>query len=982
MSEKKSFKETLNLPRTDFSIRANAKTKEPELLERWEKENLYDKACEQNRGTGKTFSLHEGPPFANGHMHMGHALNRTLKDIVCKSKRMAGYKIISFPGWDCHGLPIELKAIKELGAEKESSKIDPIALKKKCREYVQKWIEIQKNEIKRLGVVTDWKHPYITMSPHYESAILKSFAVFVEKGYIERKGKTVPWCASCQTVLATAEIEYHDKKDPSCYILFPVREKDAKSAFTKLFKTNPNVKINLLVWTTTPWTIPLNRAIVLHTMARYVVLQGKDKDQAFIVGEKLADEMCKKIGIEKVVLAQFSPEVLRGAKIFHPYIENLQVPVILDDMVLLDDGTACVHSAPGCGPEDYLLGIKNGLEIFSPLSPDGKYTKGIQPTELEGMPVFDGQIWSIKKMAEQGRLLHKESITHSYPHCWRCHSPLIFRATDQWFCDLQKNNLIERAIEQANKLTFIPEWGKARLISSMASRTEWCLSRQRRWGVPITAIICKKCDHSWLDSDFIIKVAGNVAKEGIEYWDCITLEALAADGILPSGFTCQGCGTTDFANFEKEMDIVDVWFESGVSHTAVEELYPELTIPADMYLEGSDQHRGWFQSSHLSAMIMYDKACTKSFVTHAFVVDEHSQKMSKSKGNVVSPQDVIDRYSADILRLWVAASDFHDDIVISETILKNVAEVYRKIRNTCRFMISNLYDFDITNDAVSFAEMHPLDQYALATLREVTSTVTDAYENYWFTQVFHLLNKYCTNDLSSFYLDICKDRLYIEKADGHLRRSAQTAIYHILNSITRLMAPVLSFLAEEVAEFYRKDTRSIHLQLFPKPVDVWNILQQKRMPGQYPISREGVAIDLSGAVTLATRMTGWWNLLESIRPELLKAIEAQREKGIVKHSLESKIAVYIDESDEQGGYLWKFISYLGENGIRFFKDFIIVSQFEFVKSPEGLVQTGLPWLCVRVEHADGVKCPRCWQWDTVDHQDGLCQRCQNVLGLR
>ncbi|MBU1008203.1 isoleucine--tRNA ligase [Candidatus Dependentiae bacterium] len=970
MSEKKSFKETLNLPKTEFSIRSNAKAKEAEILECWQAEKLYDKAVDKNSGD-KTFTLHDGPPFANGHMHMGHALNRTLKDITCKFKRMSGYKIVSFPGWDCHGLPIELKVLKELG----EAGSDRVLFKKKCREYAQRWIDIQKDEIKRLGVVTDWDRPYITMSPAYEASILKSFAMFVEKGYIERKGKTVPWCASCQTVLATAEIEYQDKKDPSCYILFPLEHERVKQKFPKLFQQNPDLSINLLVWTTTPWTIPLNRAVVLHPTAPYVVLQGKENNQAIVVGEKRADEVCSKAGIEKKILARFSPALLAGVQVNHPYIESLQAPIILDDMVMLEDGTACVHSAPGCGPEDYFLGIKNNLEIFSPLSPDGKYTEDIEPKELEGMLVFDGQIWSIKKMAEVGRLFHKESIKHSYPHCWRCQSPLIFRATDQWFCDLQHDNLVERAIKKSEQLIFIPDWGKTRLTSSMASRTEWCLSRQRQWGVPITALICKKCDHAFLDPDFIRKVAEHVAKEGIEYWDRVTLQELIQAGILPDNFSCTSCGTHDLSDFEKEMDIVDVWFESGVSHTAVGEIYPDLKLPADLYLEGSDQHRGWFQSSLLSSMIMYDETCTKSFVTHAFVVDERGQKMSKSKGNVVSPQDVVTRYSADILRLWVAASDFQDDIIISEKILKNVAEVYRKIRNTCRFMISNLYDFDVTKDMVPVADMLPLDQYALSKLQEITTSVTDAYDKYWFTQVFHLLNKYCTNDLSSFYLDICKDRLYIEKPDGKMRRSAQTAIYHILDSLTHLMAPILSFLSEEVSDFYQQDKHeSIHLQSFPEGLDIWGLLQKQKTPvWPHPMLRDGVVSNLSEVVTFAARMTGYWSLLETVRPDLLKAIEIQREKGLIKHSLEARVTVYVDESHEQAK---DFLSL--DN--RFFKDFIIVSQFEFADSPDNLEATNLPWLHVRVEHADGVKCPRCWQWDTTDHPDELCRRCVVVLG--
>lgn len=940
MSEKKSFKDTLHLPKTDFSIRAKAADKEPELLTRWKDEDLYNKSCNQN-SEEKKFVLHDGPPFANGHMHMGHALNRTLKDITCKYKRMSGYRVVSVPGWDCHGLPIELKVTKESGESKNSPE-ERVAFKKKCRKYAQQWIDIQKEEIIRMGVVSDWDHPYITMSPGYEATILRCFADFVEKGFIERKGKTVPWCASCKTVLATAEIEHKDKKDPSCYILFPFD----KEVFTKVFPGVASEEAGLLVWTTTPWTIPLNRAVVLNPHANYVLLQGKD-NKAFVVGEKLADDICEKMEIEKTILAEFTAEKFKGLTVNHPYIEDLNVPIIVDDMVLLDDGTACVHSAPGCGPEDYFVGVKNNLEIFSPLSPDGKYTEGIQPKELEGMSVFDGQIWSIKKIAHAGKLLHKESIRHSYPHCWRCNNPLIFRATDQWFCDLQQGDLLNRAVKAAESLTFVPDWGKARLSSSIASRTEWCLSRQRQWGVPITALICKECDKAYLQPELINKVADHVEKEGIEFWDMVTLEELKK--FLPKDFACE-CGST---NFRKEMDIVDVWFESGVGHTAVKNQHPSLTIPADVYIEGSDQHRGWFQSSLLTSMVMYDKPCTKSFVTHAYVLDAEAHKMSKSKGNVVYPHEMIKKYSADILRLWVASSDFEGNIIISETVLKNVSEVYRKIRNTCRFMISNMFDFDFEKDAVDVKDLHHLDQYALAKLKELDTKVKESYENYSFTHVFSTLNRFCTNDLSSFYLDIIKDRLYIEKKDGHLRRSAQTVMYHILDSLTRLMAPVLSFLAEEVSDFYQKSkAESIHLQNFVDVVDVWALVGKD--------------------------YTKYWQILEKMRPELLKAIEAKRETGLIKHSLEAKVKIYIDTNDEQGKLLHEFIEQL-QNKVRFFKDFIIVSQFDLVDSQADLNSTGLSWLFVHVDHADGVKCPRCWQWDVTKHPDELCVRCEDVL---
>ena len=994
--QKKSFKHTLNLPKTDFSIRANAAEKEPQILEEWKNSDLYAKACDKNEGKiSKKFILHDGPPFANGHMHMGHALNRILKDIVCKSKRRSGYHVISSPGWDCHGLPIEHKVVKEYGEN-----LDRVTFKKKCREFAQKWIDIQREEIKRLGVVADWDHPYITMSPVYEGAILQCFADFVEKGYIVRKGKTVPWCGSCKTVLATAEIEYQDRKDPSCYILFPFTQEIFKKKFGKIF--SDDTELNLLVWTTTPWTIPLNRAVVLHPTASYVVLETTvdEKRKLFIVGERLADKVCGILGIEKKVLATFNSKDLFGEKVQHPYVldgeEPLQVPIILDDMVLLDDGTACVHSAPGCGPEDYVLGVKNGLEIFSPLSVDGKYTAGIEPKELEGMAVSDGQIWSIKKMAEKGRLLHKTSIKHSYPHCWRCHEPLIFRATDQWFCELK--DLSKKAIAAAEKIAFVPDWGKARLSSSIASRTEWCLSRQRQWGVPIPAIICKKCPsknpYTFLDAKFIRSVAEHVLKEGVEFWDTVTIEDLFNAGMLRKDFVCPDCGNSDLSAFEKEMDILDVWFESGVSHTAAKAQCPALQIPADVYLEGSDQHRGWFQSSLLSSIAMYEKPCTKSFVTHAYVLDAEAQKMSKSKGNVVSPQDVIKKYSADILRLWVAASDFEGNIVISEESLKNVSEAYRKIRNTCRFMLSNLYDFDSKKDALSVAELSALDQHALAELQNVIKTVKEGYETFSFTSVFRTLNEYCNNGLSAFYLDIVKDRLYVEKANGHRRRSAQTVIYHILDSLILIMAPVLSFLSEDLCEnFEGMSSESVHLKPFPSEIDVWNIVAEERRP-DFVKNIEGRlrATDMK-TLTFPAMVNGLWTFLEQLRPDVLKAIELKRESKLIKHSLEAKVTIYkhglnspVDGSDGstmEGGalLLGDFVEFLNEPTERFFKDFFIVSQCEIISDqepPAEAEKTRFEGISVLVEHAEGEKCPRCWQWEVTS--DELCSRCRDVVG--
>lgn len=974
---KNPFQHTLNLPKTEFSIRANSAVKEPEILKRWRDDDLYKKGTAKNKGC-KKFILHDGPPYANGHLHTGHALNNILKDIVCKMKRMNGYYTPFVPGWDCHGLPIELKVTAELGIERARQSIDRITFKKYCRDYANKWIDIQREELKEMGQLADYDNAYLTMSKQYEADILRAFGLFVEKGYIERKGKAVPWCASCQTVLAAAEIEYKDRKDPAIYVFFPLDDQTSKLVFPYPFEQNPDLKIGFLVWTTTPWTLPLNRAVVLNPTAKYVIIQGKEPNQAYIVGKDLAGKICSMLNIEKKEICEFDPDVFAGKKVNHPFISGLQIPVLTGDLVTTTDGTACLHCAPGCGLEDYIFGVKKGLEVYSPISDDGKYAYGIKPEELNGMPVVDGQIWVIRKLAEVGRLVHKESFTHSYPHCWRCRNGLIFRATDQWFCDLQKNELIPNTLKEIENINFIPDWGKNRLMAFTSNRTEWCISRQRIWGTPIPALLCEYCDNAFISAEFVNWVAKNVEKEGIEFWDKVTIQELIDSGVVSKNHKCSKCSNSDLTKFKKEQDILDVWFDSGASFFAVLAREPEkLGVPADLYLEGSDQHRGWFQSSLLCSMVINGHSQTKNILTHGYVVDENKLKMSKSLGNVIAPQDIVKKYSRDILRLWVASSDFEGDVVVSEKLLGNLAEVYKKIRNTCRFLISNLYDFDISKDSVSFKDMLAIDQYAMGKLVEIDKTIRDAYENYKFSTVVSTLNNYCANDLSALYLDIVKDRLYVEKADGQSRRSAQTVLYNILDTLSRLMAPILSFLAEEVSDFYQKNkTESIHLQDFFSPVFIQDYkgavpevltVYQAQCPGK-PVFESGINLNT-------------WALLEVLRDSVLKAIEALREKGIVKHSLEAKVLLYINKDVQEGADLLAFVNGLSkkEDFNRFFKDWFIVSQVEFEKNDKHLDSTDLKWLHIKIEHADGIKCLRCWQWESTAHPEQLCKRCAAIL---
>lgn len=957
-----SYKDTLNLPRTDFPIRSNPKVEDKAMLERWEKEDLFKKSFELNKGKEK-FILHDGPPYANGHIHLGHAYNKILKDMVCKSQRMSGKNVPVTPGWDCHGLPIEQKVTQE------TKGLSPVELKKACRVYANKWIDIQRKEFKELGVLMNWNHPYLTMNYEYESSILKAFGDFVDQGYIERKNKTVPWCPTDQTVLASAEIEYQDRKDPSIYVLFPLEAQTVK----QIFPTLADKQVNLLVWTTTPWTLPLNRAVILRPQTHYEIL---DKDGLlFVVAKALADKICAMMQIEKKIVAEFSSEKLASGKVQHPFVKDLVVPIILDQSVSIEDGTACVHSAPGCGPEDYEIGVRNNLEIFSPITVDGKYAAGIKPQELEGMSVFDAQGWVISQLQTNGRLFHKSSIKHSYPHCWRCRNGLIFRATKQWFCDLSKNDLRSKAVDAVDNIKMFPEKSANRFKATLEGRLEWCLSRQRVWGVPIPALLCKVCDTVYTNKSFIDDIAKGVAKEGIEYWDNVVV-----DKVLPKGHVCP-CGRYLPEDFKKETDILDVWFDSGVSHFGVLYNNPELQFPADIYLEGKDQHRGWFQSSLLTSLVIEKKPSMKQIVTHGFTVDELGKKMSKSLGNVVSPAEIVERVGTDGLRLWVSSIDLKDEAVVSEVLLNNVQEVLRKVRNTCRFLLSNLYDFDINKDVVSVDKLLWIDQYALSNLVVLNEKIKAHYNDYKFTAVFHELADYCAKDLSAFYLDIIKDRLYVEKVDGQLRRSAQTVCWQILDSLTKLMAPVLSFTAEHVSDNYQKNkTNSIHLQQFADINESWQQLKADIAKREFYKNDCNIQTDKFGGLIYWQKQ--WDNLIQ-VRNAILKSIEEQRAQGLIKHSLEAQVVVYLDTNNKEFAELEMFLNNLGKSTQSieaFFKEFLIVSKFNLVSSPEGLQPSEIKGVFVDARRVDGDKCPRCWNYEVSTHPDKLCKRCQLVVG--
>jgi len=929
----KSFKDRLNLPKTEFPIRPNSLVDDPIMIERWEKEQLYARSFTCNMGAAQ-FILHDGPPYANGNIHLGHAYNKILKDIVTKSQRMLGKHVPVIPGWDCHGLPIEKRVTDE------NPPLDSVALKAACRAYAQHWITVQKREFKRLGVLMHWDEPYLTMAPSYEAAIMRSFGAFLKKGYIERKDKTVPWCASCKTVLASAEIEYQERKDPSIYLLFKLS--DATSAH--LMPALAGKQINVLVWTTTPWTLPLNRAVALRPDTTYAVVAFDDL--YLLVAQALVERIAGLVDKRATVVATISSNdlVAHQAMVEHPFVDGLLVPLLLNPEVSLEDGTACVHQAPGCGPEDYEFGIRNNLEIFSPISPDGRYTHGIMPAELEGMTIADGQIWVIKKLAERGRLFFKTSIRHSYPHCWRCRNGLIFRATRQWFCDLSKGSLKQKALAEVDTIAMMPESSANRLKATIEGRLEWCLSRQRVWGVPIPAVLCTVCDHAYSSSELIEQVAHHVATQGIEYWDTVPLETL-----LPPDYACAHCSSKQFV---KERDILDVWFDSGVSHAAV--LKPEHLFPADIYLEGKDQHRGWFQSSLLTSVVLEGRAPMKMILTHGFTVDSQGRKMSKSLNNGVAPEELMKELGTDGVRLWAASIDCRSEAVVSELLVTNVKEVFRKIRNTCRFLLSNLYDFDYEKDALSVEQLLVLDQYAIHLVEELNRKIINHYKAFEFTAVFHMLADFCSTDMSAFYLDITKDRLYVEKTDGYARRSAQTAYWHILDTLTRLIAPIMSFTAEQLSDQYQSaKATSIHLQQF-------------------------CALDTKSHDAL---MMGQWQLLKQIRSAVLKAVEPLREKGIIKHPLETQVSLYFDaELRDNLALVLETIARSSQGIVPFFKEFFIASQVLFVASIDDLEQTTVKGCYIKIEHAPGTKCPRCWQWEGTQDPDHLCARCRMIIG--
>jgi len=925
------YKDTLNLPKTDFPMKANLVKKEPEMIEKWERENLYELIRSTSRER-KKYTLHDGPPYANGHIHMGTAFNKILKDLIVKAKQMAGFDAPYVPGWDCHGLPIEHKVDTELGDRK--ARMSQVEIRQHCRKYAEKYIDIQRKEFRRLGVFGEWDNPYLTMNFGYEATIVREFCRFFLNGSVYKSKKPIYWCISCKTALAEAEVEYEQHTSPSIFVKFPMI-----SDLASLYPALVGKAVSVIIWTTTPWTIPANLAIALNPQIDYVAVDTGN-DQVFILAKELMDICMNTFGIgEYEVLAEIKASDLEHLRAKHPLYDR-ESEIVLAPYVTLDAGTGCVHTAPGHGREDYETGLAYDLDVYSPVDDEGRFTEDVG--YFAGRQVFQANQEVTRKLEETGALLKEEAITHEYPHCWRCKNPVIFRATEQWFISMEKNDLRRTALEAIKQVAWIPSWGQDRIYGLIENRPDWCISRQRAWGVPITLFYCTRCGKPMLTEAVAEHVVKMVEQSGVDVWFKESEEKL-----VPAGTTCGGCGGT---RFSKETDILDVWFDSGVSYAAVMEARPYLESPADLYLEGSDQHRGWFHSSLLCSVGTRGKAPYKSVLTHGFVVDGTGKAMHKSAGNVISPEDLIKNYGAEIIRLWVAGEDFRDNIRLSDEILQRLTEAYRRIRNTCRFILGNLHDFDPAVARVPYPEMHELDRWILHRLQELAERVMKAYDRFEFHPVFHSLHNFCVLDLSSFYLDIVKDRLYVSSRESAARRSAQTALQEILEAMVRLMAPILSFTADEIWLHMknRNGSPSVHTETFIK------VKEEYKDPA------------------LAER----WETLLAVRREVTKALEIERKDRRIGHSLDSSVTLGVPEN------LMARLKPFQEQ----LRDLFIVSSVALASSEDvagGYESEEVKGLKVVARPSDEPKCERCWVHDATvgratDHP-GVCRRCLEAL---
>ncbi len=939
MSE--DFNDTLNLPQTEFPMRGNLPKREPEMLEEWEKEKIYYKLREKNKGR-PSYILHDGPPYANGNIHMGTALNKVLKDIIVKYKSMTGFNAEYVPGWDCHGLPIELKAMKQIGLD--SAAVEPVALRKSCREFAVSCLDDQKKQFKRLGVWGDFDHPYLTIQPEYEAKQVEIFGEMVKKGYIYKGLKPVYWCASCKTALAEAEIEYMDDPCYSVYVKFHIS--DSKGKFDKLGIDLG--KASVVIWTTTTWTLPGNLAICLGPNYKYTFVKVEDESsksfgEYLLMASDLVETVMEAVGISKYsTVGSFTGSELEFVETDHPFLDRKSI-VIVGDHVTLDSGTGCVHTAPGFGVEDFEVcnKYKGIFNIIVPVNEKGALTE--EAGEFAGLLTSDANKKIAERMEKDNTLLAMQKIVHSYPHCWRCHEPIIYRATDQWFCSVDKfRNETIKAIEGVK---WIPEWGEERIKNMVNMRSDWCISRQRRWGVPIPILYCKDCGKPVVNDVTIKAISDLFRRESSDAW-----YGKEPSEFIPAEVKCPSCGCSEFT---KEMDIFDVWFDSGCSHAAVLEERPELSSPADLYLEGADQYRGWFQSSLLTSVAARGRAPYKAVCTHGWVVDGKGEIMHKSKGNTILPEEVIDKYGADVLRLWVSSLDFHSDVRVSPEMLKQLSEAYRKIRNTARFILGNLGNgkgFNPDTDMVQLDKISDIDKWALSRLDGVIEKVKKSYEDFDFYLAYHAVHSFCVVDMSNFYLDIVKDTLYCCAENSPERKAVQTVMYIILDSLVRLIAPILSFTADEIWKYMP------HKSSDDKTGAVFNSMPEKT----------GVVTD--------KEFEEKWNNIHALREDVLKALEEKRTAGVIGKSLDAGLIIYADKDNFEK--LSKYNELLQA---------LAVSYVNLKPSDEGEgeFKGAVEGVSITVEKAAGEMCARCWCHAGSVGSDAdyphLCARCADVV---
>jgi isoleucyl-tRNA synthetase len=920
MADDRSVKSTLNLPQTSFAMKAKLSQKEPELLRKWEEQGLYAK-IQAARAGDPPFILHDGPPYANGHIHLGTAMNKILKDIIVKSRTMMGHCAPYVPGWDCHGLPIEIHVDRRLGEKKKTMSL--IEIREECRRYAEEFIDIQRAEFKRLGVFGEWDRPYLTMNPAYEAAVLRHLAAFFASGNVVKGKRAVHWCPVCKTALAEAEIIYKDKTSPSIYVKFPV-----VSDLSDLSPVLTGKKVAVIIWTTTPWTLPANLAIAFHPEHEYAAWDSGG--EVYITAHHLMPIVAEIVGLkDPKVLAVFPGKSLEGLKARHPFLDRDSL-FVLADYVSLEDGTGAVHTAPGHGHDDFLTGLEYGLDIYAPIDDEGRFTADVP--KYAGINVFKANRVILDDMTKDGSLLQEGQISHSYPHCWRCKNPVVFRATAQWFIGMDQAGLRAKALKAVKGVRWIPAWGEERISLMMENRPDWCISRQRSWGVPLPAFECRACGQAVADETIVRFVADIFETRGSNAW----FERPAAE-LLPPGTKCPKCGSTDLA---KESNILDVWFESGASHNILGRR-PDLPWPADVYIEGHDQHRGWFNSSMVIGIGAKGGSPYKTCITHGFVLDAQDRAMSKSAGNVIEPKEVIARGGAEVLRLWVAMMNFKEDAPYGPEIEQRIVEAYRKIRNTWRFLLGNLYDFSPDRDTVARADLEPLDRWALQRWDDVGRRMRQGYDDYEYHVVYHALSNFFTVDLSAFYLDVLKDRLYCSDKASRIRRSAQTVLFRILRDTLTLMAPILPFTAEEAWEAMPVSAgrvESVHLGLFPE------------------FNETGMEAEEAKS----------WETLLAVREISLKELEKAREEKLIGNSLEAQVRLHVPSA--QLALLSARLDAL--------RDLFIVSDV-VIEADAGAELTAA------VAKAPGRKCVRCWNYSTfvgtsAAHPD-FCRRCDDVV---